>query len=88
MLTLNKPLHIAIRIFDNKSDSDIEERKFSYRISKINVDIREFKSLKAAEAEHLKQKEGLDRKFKSIIDTIIWAANNGKTLEISNALEE
>jgi hypothetical protein len=79
----NKPLTINVRIFDVESDK--EERKTTYSLRKVHVDARQYRSLKAAIEEQQKQQSALDRKVKSIINLIIWAAHNGKSLEFVSA---
>lgn len=85
-MTINPPLTINVRIFDVKTDK--EERKTSYRLRKIDVDLREHKNIKSANEEYEKQKEALDKKWKSLQDTIIWAMNNGKSVEFVNNLDD
>lgn len=82
----NKPLAINIHIWDNKTDK--EERVTTFNIRKVEVDLQKFKSYKEASLEYLQQQEGLDRKYKAIMNLIIWAMNHGKTLEVISASED
>lgn len=84
--TVNPPLTINVHIISN--DTDKEERVTTYNLrkapnaKKIFVDNMGNRLSERQENQVL----ALDRKYKSIMDLIIWAMNNGKTLEFTNAI--
>ncbi len=82
----NRPLFIIVRVFDVKSDTEERRRHYSFR--RVDVDVQAFRSLSAAKAEEVKQQEALDKKWKSIQDLIIWGLNNGKSIELTNVIDE
>jgi hypothetical protein len=82
----NRPLFIIVRVFDVKSDTEERRRHYSFR--KVDVDVQAYRSLKAAKEEEEKQQEALDKKWKSIKDLIIWGLHNGKSIELTNVIDE
>ncbi len=78
MIERNKPLAINFRIIDAKTDE--EEKVVTYNLRKIDLAPTHYK--------YEMQKKGLDRKKDAIIDMIIWAANNGKVIEVINVKDD
>lgn len=72
------PLMINIRVIDNKTDQ--EEKLFQINLRRLD------KAL--SKAEYDRQKVALEAKVQTIMKLLIWAMNNGKTLEIMNCLED
>lgn len=82
----NPPLTINVRVFDIETDK--EERKSQYRIKKVSVKLRDFHTLKDAEADRERQQNALDKKWKSLQNLIIWAMNNGKEVVFVSAADD
>ena len=73
----NPPLVINAHIYDIKTDVKENTRIFNIRRASFNRELPNSAMLKDFE----KQKEIVDSKKQSMINLIIWAANNGKSVE-------
>ncbi len=76
---MNNSLHINAHVFDIQSDKREDTKQFSLR--KPNVNINNYKTMRDAEEAKRRQTEALEKKYKWIVDLIIWAATNGKSVE-------
>lgn len=79
-------LTFNVRIFDVETDQ--EERKTQYSLSKINVDLSEHRSFKSAHADYTFQKERVDKKIESIMNMLVWALHHGKYIEFINTADD
>lgn len=77
---------INIRVIDAKTDKEEEKKQVSFR--KVDVDHKQFPSLKAAKEEEEKQQGSLDFKTKKLVRLIMWAMHNGKVIEICNCRDD
>lgn len=75
--TRNQPLAINIHIIDNATDK--EERTVTYHLSKPPSRNQEVLSEKEK-----REIVAVDKKIKAIMNLVIWAMNNNKTLEMVN----
>lgn len=76
---INQTLHIDVIVRDVETDEDIETKKLELR--KINVPLDNHTHVRSVVDEYEKQREALNFKGSNIINMIIWAVTNGKSLE-------
>lgn len=76
---INQTLHIDVIVRDVETDEDIETKKLELR--KIDVPLDNHTHVRSVVDEYEKQREALNFKGSNIIDMIIWAVTNEKSLE-------
>jgi hypothetical protein len=76
---MNNSLYINAHVFDIKSDRREDTKQFLLR--KPHVNISNYETMREAEEAKRRQTEALEKKYKWIVDLIIWAATNGKSVE-------
>lgn len=70
------PLMINIHVIDNKTDE--EEKLFQISLRKLDKESNNYDA----------QKQALNAKVQTIMNLMIWAMNNKKTLEVVNYFED